>query len=310
LKKLLHIFLLMISLPMMAQDSTRVSALPDSISHKRQRLVGGLSIAAYGGSLLMLNQAWYSQYDRTSFHTFDDSGEWLQVDKTGHAWSAYNLSRASTAAWRWTGMPEKKAVWVGSLSGFTYLTAIEVLDAYSESWGWSWADMAANASGSLLFALQESGWKEQRIQFKFSAHRIDYEPALQSRAGDLFGRTLPERLLKDYNGQTYWFSFNLKSFAPQTRLPSWLNLSVGYGASGLYGGFANIAYDDHGDLVFDRRDIQRRRQWYLSPDIDLTKIKTRSKFLKTSFSVLNAIKIPAPALEFSNGKFHGRWIAF
>ena len=38
-------------------------------------------------------------------------------------------------------------------------------------------------------------------------------------------------------------------------------------------------------------------QFYLSLDIDLVKIKTKSKFLKSVFSVINFIKIPAPTLE-------------
>lgn len=307
LKKLIHIFLvLFLALPCMAQDSTRT--ITDALARKRQWLVGGLSVAGYGGSLVLLNEAWYDQYPRRSFHTFDDSREWLQMDKVGHAWSAYNLSRASTAAWQWAGLPQKKAVWVGSASGFAYLTVIEFLDAHSERWGWSWADMGANFGGSFLFAVQESAWKEQRIQFKFSAHKSSYAPALQARVNELYGSSLPERLLKDYNSQTYWLSFNLRSFAPRSRLPAWLNLSAGYGASGLFGGFENTARDANGAITFDRRDIRRYRQWYLAPDIDLTKIKTRSKILKTAFSVFNSFKIPAPALEFSEGKFRGKWM--
>ena len=45
------------------------------------------------------------------------------------------------------------------------------------------------------------------------------------------------------------------------------------------------------------------RQFYLSLDVDLTKISTKSKLLKTVFSVVNFIKIPSPTLEF-NGKGH------
>ena len=41
------------------------------------------------------------------------------------------------------------------------------------------------------------------------------------------------------------------------------------------------------------------RQYYLSLDIDLTKIKTRSKFVRTLGFVANSIKIPAPALQIS-----------
>ena len=276
----------------------------------RKLLIGGLSLAGYGGSLILLNEAWYKQYPKTSFHVYNDAGEWLQMDKVGHAWAAYNTSRATTAMWQWAGMDEKNAVLTGSLSGFAYLTVIELLDAHSEKWGWSWADIGANFSGSSLFAVQQLAWKEQRIQFKFSSQKKQYTADLRVRADELFGQSLPERLLKDYNGQTYWLSFNLNSFLPENNLPAWLNLAVGYGAEGMFGGYENIAFDKNGTVRFSRPDIKRNRQWYLSPDIDLTKIKTRSKTLRVILAALNTVKIPAPALEVSNGKLRGRWLAF
>ncbi|HQX73567.1 MAG TPA: hypothetical protein PK298_11725, partial [Chitinophagaceae bacterium] len=72
---------------------------------------------------------------------------------------------------------------------------------------------------------------------------------------------------------------------------------------GLFGGTENIGKDDNGNIIFNRPDIKRYRQWYLSPDIDLTKIKTNKKGIKFIFTVLSAFKFPAPSLEFSNGKF-------
>ena len=170
--------------------------------------------------------------------------------------------------------------------------------------------MAANVGGSSLFAVQQLAWKEQRIQYKFSAHRKRYSPDLETRADELFGESLPERILKDYNGQALWLSFNIHSFMKETNIPSWLNISVGYGAEGMFGGYDNIAYDKNGNISFNRLDIKRRRQWYLSPDVDFTKIKTNSKFVRTILSGLNAIKIPAPALELSNGKLKGHWFYF
>ena len=276
----------------------------------REWMVGGVSGFAYGSSLLLLDKAWYKQYPKTGFHTFNDSREWLQVDKVGHAWSAYHISRAYSSVWKWAGSSHRNAVVTGSLSGITYLTVVEILDAHSERWGWSWADMGANVAGSALFAAQELAWKEQRVGIKFSAHKQGYTTDLQTRVNDLYGSTLPERLLKDYNNQTYWLSFNLASFTKNSSIPKWLNMAAGYGAKGLYGGFENRAVDENGHVTFDRRDISRQRQWYLSPDIDFTKIHTKSKTLRTVFFFLNAIKIPAPALEYSGGKFRGRWLQF
>jgi hypothetical protein len=45
--------------------------------------------------------------------------------------------------------------------------------------------------------------------------------------------------------------------------------------------------------------VERYRQWFFSLDVDMSKIKTKRKFLKGLFSVLNAVKIPFPALEYS-----------
>lgn len=271
--------------------------------------MGGISAVGGAGSLVMLNETWYKDYPRSSFHTFNDSREWQQVDKVGHAWTAYNLGLGLTKAWRWAGVSHQTSVLLGSLSGFGYLGVIEWMDAHSQKWGWSWADLGANTLGTALFAAQELAWSDQRLQFKFSAHSTNYGE-LTERANDLFGRGIPTRILKDYNAQTYWLSFNARSFFPEARLPQWLNISVGYGASGMFGGFENIAYDKDGSVTFSRTDIKRYRQWYLSPDIDLTKIKTNHKALKTAFTVLNILKIPAPTLELSNGKLKGHWFYF
>ncbi|MCU7549168.1 YfiM family protein [Chitinophagaceae bacterium LB-8] len=292
------------------ENSSYHQTLPENTLKARQWFIGGISIAGYGGSLIYLNEAWYKGYEKTGFHTFNDSKEWLQMDKVGHAWTAYNTSRATTALWRWAGLSPKKSVLLGSLSGFSYLTVIELLDGYSAKWGWSWPDIAANFTGSSLFAAQELLWGEQRIQFKYLAHQKAYPLDLKTRANELFGERLPERLLKDYNAQTLWLSFNLKSFIKTNALPSWLNLSIGYGAEGLYGGVENRAFDKQGNMTFNRMDIQRYRQWYLSPDVDFTKIKTNRKGVRTVLAVLNIIKVPAPALVLSNGKVRGKLLSY
>ena len=278
---------------------------------KRQLLIGGLNVVGYGTSIVIFNNTWYKDYPKTSFHTFNDSKEWLQMDKAGHGWAAYNSARISSAMWAWTGVGAKKATWIGGLSSSVYLTVIEILDAHSAKWGWSWADMGANVFGSGLFISQQLGWKEQRIQFKFSFHRKNYsDPMLNERSDELFGNTWTERMLKDYNGQTYWLSANMKSFFPKSNLPAWLNVAIGYGADGMFGGFENKWIDGDPGFPIDRTDIKRYRQWYLAPDIDFTKIATDKKALRSLFFFLNAFKFPMPSLELSNGKFKVNAIHF
>jgi hypothetical protein len=266
---------------------------------KRQWLSGGVLIGGYGATLIALNSTWYKNYPHTKFHTFDDSREWLQVDKVGHAWTAYTTSAATTEIWQWAGVPHKQAVLLGGLSGFAFLTGIEFLDAHSSKWGWSWSDIGANFIGTGMFMGQELLWGGQAVQFKFSFHSNTYnDPQLDGRADNLFGASWYERALKDYNAQTYWLSVNLHKVISD-KLPAWLNLAVGYGATGMFGGFENSWLDNQGNNV-NRFDIKRKRQFYLSPDIDLTKIKTKSKFLRTSFAILNCLKIPAPTLMLDN----------
>jgi hypothetical protein len=277
---------------------------------KRIWIVGGTQAALWTGSFIALNKAWYADYPKESFHLFNDWSEWQQMDKVGHAWTSYHLSRFSADMWRWTGIKDKKAVWFGGISGVAYLSVIEILDGFSAEWGFSTGDMLMNVAGAGLFVSQELGWKEQRVQLKMSYYPYTYAPEDQARAIDLFGQSAIEKILKDYNAQTYWLSANIHSFFPDSRIPRWLNLAVGYNARVMLGGTENIWTDEAGNTI-DRTEIERYRRFFLSVDVDLTKIPVRNKFLRSVFSVVNMIKVPAPALEWdSRGKFTGHWFYF
>jgi hypothetical protein len=86
-----------------------------------------------------------------------------------------------------------------------------------------------------------------------------------------------------------------------------LNVAAGYGADGMIGGYSNPPLADGfgNPLAFERY-----RQFYLSLDIDLTRIKTRSPFLKAALMAFGFIKIPAPALEFNKYGVKGHWVGF
>lgn len=289
----------------------RSDTLSTSQIKKRIRAVAAANIILYGTGMAGLYKTWYKDYPQGKFHFFNDIKEWKQMDKIGHVYSSYAESKASMELWRWTGISRKKRIWLGGMSGAMYQTAIEILDGFSSEWGWSWGDFAANITGSGLLIAQELAWDEQRVQMKWSFHRKTYnDPLLNNRSDDLFGKSRAERFLKDYNGQTYWLSTTLKPFFPGSNLPSWLQVSVGTGVEGLFGGFENVARDKNGLITFNRTDIQRRRQWYLAPDVDLTKIKTNKKGIKVALQILNILKFPAPSLQFNNGKFGWNWLHF
>lgn len=275
------------------------------------------SAIAYTGFSTGLYYTWYRQYPMEGFHLFDDMGEWKQMDKAGHIYTAYLQGVLCYKGAKWTGMSDRKAIWTGVLCGSLFQTTIEVMDGFSSQWGFSVGDFGANAIGTGAFALQQSYWGEQRILLKESSWARNYDDSairsidgsattsLDERTGQLFGNGFFEKYLKDYNGQTYWASINIRSFQPHWEsIPDWLNIAVGYGAQGLYGGFENQWEKDG---VKYELDLPRYRQWYLSLDVDLSKIDTDNYLLKTLLSVLNIIKIPAPALEINTlgeVKFH------
>lgn len=148
------------------------------------------------------------------------------------------------------------------------MTAVEVLDGYSQKWGASTGDVVANATGTALYVSQELLWKEQRIVPKFSFHTTSYAELRP----ELLGKSLNEQILKDYNGQTYWLSANIHSFAKASKIPKWFNFAVGYGANGMITGDNEVSTD----LALP--NLKRYRQFYFSFDADLTKIETKSHF--------------------------------
>ncbi len=278
---------------------------------RRTRIMAITQVSIYAGLMAGLYKTWYSKYPQSSFHSFNDWSEWKGMDKIGHTYSAYAQSKAAMELWRWTGIDRKKRIWYGGLAGVAYQTVIETLDGFSAEWGWSWGDISANIAGSALVIGQELAWDEQRVQLKWSFHRKKYnDPALTARSDELFGATTAERILKDYNGQTYWVSTTLKPFFPTSKMPDWLQVSIGTGAEGLFGGRENIARDKDGTVTFYRPEIKRYRQWYLAPDINLSKIKTNKKGIRIALDILNILKFPTPSLEYSNGGLKMNWFHF
>ncbi len=269
----------------------------DSLNKKRQNSVYVTEVVLASGALIGLNQLWYVDYPKSDFHFINDNSEWMQMDKVGHLYASYHIGRLSAESLNWSGASKNNQLIYGAGLGFVFLTAVEVMDGFSAEWGASVGDVVANASGTALYVSQELIWNEQRITPKFSFHTTEYA----NFRPDLLGSSTQEQIIKDYNGQTYWFSVNLHSFAKKSKIPKWLNVALGYGAEGMIG-----ENDDKNSVIFPIKP-EKYRQFYLSLDLDLTKINTKSHFLKTIFSVLNSVKIPAPTLEYSpqlGFKFH------
>ncbi len=238
---------------------------------------------------------WYKKFPRSRFHFFNDSREWLQMDKIGHATTAYNVGVLQYDMMRWCGVKKNDAILIGSATALGSLTIIELLDGFSTHWGFSKADMLANLVGTAIFASQQRWWDQQRISMKFSAH---LSPYAQYYPGEL-GKSFTSRLLKDYNGQSYWLSFNIKSILPaSSKFPAWPAVSLGYGADGMIGGHRNPT-EIKGKPV---PHFERTRRYMLSADADLFRVRSIAPVDAATY-LLKPFKFPSPTFEInSKGK--------
>lgn len=270
---------------------------------RRLRTVIATEVLLYTGTMVALDQLWYRDYPRQSFHSFNDNGQWLQMDKVGHAMTTYYVGLLGMDSYRWAGMDEKRSRYWGGATGWLFLSTVEIFDGFSEEWGFSWGDFGANTMGAAMLIGQDAAWGEQRITFKFSFRESPYA---QLRPGTL-GDGWHEEVLKDYNGQTYWLSANVKSFLQEeSKFPDWLSLAVGYGVDQqVVGEGVYIRQTDDGF-----RRLAGVRQFYMAPEVDLWRIQTESKVLRTVFRTIGFIKLPLPALVLQNGKLRSQGFRF
>lgn len=273
-----------------------LSQKEEPCSSCRQNATVSIGIVGTISSYYLLDQLWYSDYPRSSMHSFDDRHEWLKMDKAGHMMTCYTFGRYGRDILRWAGMSDRKSLWWGGSSGLIYMTGIELLDGKSSQWGFSWSDMIANAGGSLMYIAQENFWKEQRIILKISYTSSPFA----EKNPDALGRNFQQRLFKDYNAQTYWSSINVHSFlASDAAFPRWLNVAIGYGATEMLSAETNI---------FNVDNSFQQCEFFLSFDADLVRVRWKKKWMQRTAKILSFIKLPSPTLEVrGNGrvKLHG-----
>jgi hypothetical protein len=282
------------------------SFFDDSETFNKKRIIGVSVINAFNWSASIggLYFVWYKDLPKIKFHTFNDLDEWQQMDKVGHLTTSWNFARIAGDLYQWSGVNNKKSALIGGGYAFAYMFTFEMLDAFNEDWGFSTYDVLANTSGAALYTVQDYFWDEQFFKPKFSSHGTDlaqYRPNILGSGG-------VESLFKDYNGQTYWLSFNPVSMVKKdSKMPKWINVSLGYGIN-------NQLIGDGGTFITNSNGQQLSftpyRQYYLSLDVDWEKINVKSKFLKLVFRGLNIVKFPFPTIEFSKNGLQGHALYF
>jgi hypothetical protein len=294
LKNLRYLWITVLILEGVRTPCTAQEFFKPSTTYNSGRVAGTIIVESAIGTIVTvgLNYLWYKKFPHSKFHYFNDNAEWLNVDKVGHATTAYNIAAIQSDVLHWGGVRAGTSALVGTATGLAFMSMIEIMDGHSTKWGFSPGDMMANIAGCLLYEGQYLLWHQQRISLKFSYHETLFPQYYPAELGSNFW----QRIIKDYNGQSYWLSFNIASFLPaSTHFPQWLNLTAGYGAEGMVGAVDNPKEVDGKPVP----EFRRYRQFYFSFDTDLYRIDGLSPLATTLLKVNRTIKTPAPALEWN-----------
>lgn len=243
----------------------------------RAAIVGGI----YGGVIVGLHMnmsgAWWE--DRGEFKLKNDWDDVLQIDKAGHAFSGYAMAYGFGEGLMAAGIAWEPATIAGGTLGLLYQSYVEMEDGFSEGWGFSLTDMAANAFGSGLYVAQF-----------YSPFLQNFTPKYQYVPPSWIGVPRSSTTwIDDYNSSTMWLSVNLHNLLPERTaavVPPWLELAFGYG------------------IRADGEKLTRR--FIIAIDYDLRQVLPEGGHVWNWFrQTLNFVKLPAPAIEFSSGaKFH------
>lgn len=304
-QKIRVILLILLLIPALIWSQEKTSFFTSSDSLNKARVIGvstGVG-AVYAGSMIGLSQVWYKDQAKTNFTFFNDNHHWLQMDKLGHTYTAYWIQNRVHALYRWSGVSRGNSLLISGLYSFAFQGTFELMDGFSEGYGFSYGDVLANTGGILLFTSQELLFKKQILVPKFSFYPSPYA----KYRPEVLGSGI-EQLLKDYNAQTYWLSVSLGDITPKNwKVPDWLCLSVGYSVREKLKSDVEYYAVQQGTEI---KSFSAYREVFLSLDINLSKIPVKKPWLKALLSNFNVLKIPFPAIGFSSRGTRGYWLYY
>jgi len=257
-------------------------AIPEAdssgINTTRLVIFGGTVAAGITAVHLYQQNAWWKTA-RAPFHFEEDLVYACNIDKIGHLYGANVLTFVLSKGLEWSNFTESNALLWGAIGSTLFQTYIEIEDGFSAYWGFDRVDLASDVVGAWYPVLQHHVPFFKDFNFRFS-----YLPKNPGSPGAIKGQT--HTVFDDYEGQTLWLTLTMKHILPESVAAYWpdfLCLSLGV-------------------AVRDNLSPNRYLAWYLSPDLDMTKIIPQdTKFLKTLGEALNFIHFPMPAVRFAPG---------
>jgi len=128
--KILFIVVFLITTNLQGQTSSFYKK-SDTLHIKRRNAITITETILATSALIGLDKMWYSDYPRSSFHFKNDNNHWKQMDKIGHVMTSYYVGKTAMSVLNWAGVSKKNQLIYGATLGFTFLSAVEILDGFS-----------------------------------------------------------------------------------------------------------------------------------------------------------------------------------
>ena len=289
-------FFLITVLFFLCKNPLNAKSLKDSTKTIKKVINIGVPSAAII-SLVGINEVWYKNYARSDFHYFDDLKEWNGMDKVGHACTSYHLNKVSHTLFEKNHI--KNPLLKSSIYTFGYMLGVELLDGYSTEWGFSIYDVIGNGLGTFLYSIQESKLNSQPFKIKFSSTKTAYATCRPS----LLGENRLQQIFKDYNGQTYWVTFNYNELSnKKIKIFEYVDFAFGYSVDGFTGGHNNPEITSCNCAISECNNLRRTSQFIFSLDLNTSKIKNNHPIIGKFLLPFDIIKIPFPAIILNNSK--------
>lgn len=243
----------------------------DTLNKAKLYFLGGTTAAAFVYGYAIQNTIWWKG-SKTEFH-FNFNQDWnyaLGADKFGHFFFGTAITKIYSNAFMWSGMNRKKSLLYSGLLAFSYQTFIEIRDGFSEGYGFSWGDFAANTLGALYPNLQYKYPALKNFNFKLS-----FFPSERFKNGS------NRYILDDYESTYNWLSINFRNFLPnriRKYIPKFIAFSIGHSVKKLDTPLSN-------------------HEFFLALDWDFSYLKTDSAILRFLKTITGLYHLPSPAVK-------------
>ncbi len=237
----------------------------------KKAIATGIAGTVFAGTALDFYFSWWKNTQKP-FSFFTD--HWLNgaqrgLDKFGHLFGTHVIFKSIRNTLLWGGYDRNTALWVAAGMAAFNSVEIEIGDGFSQ-YGFDYQDLVFGMTGIAYGMLQAEIPVLQNFNLKFSYFSDK-------------GFKSPASFIQDYDAMTIWCSIDVHNLLPEPARkywPAFINLAAGFGTT----------------------SNEKKREFILGLDLNLEGFHTSSEDILYAQRLLNLMRIPFPAVEWTEGK--------